>query len=501
MANTVISLRSSGVTGNTPSLGVLANGELSLNFADGILYYKSAANTLGSIRTTQPAGLNTEIQFNDSGSFGANAAFTFNKAIATLNVTNINTSSLVTGGGVGGIISGANVIYSNTFVANTGGYFQFADGTRQYTANADGVFAQAAFDKANSANVLAQSAYDNSNTKFSSSGGTISGAVTVTGNVTTNQYFIGDGSKLTGLAPALQIYSLANTASGVSDYMVLKSLDAYTVGTQNTTTRTVTTTPTLLTSFISDVGFPNITSIPSGDIVIEFDTQKASGSQGYYCYAEIYKRTTGGTETLIATTENTSSSTLNSQIQQRANKYISTPIGLDISDRIVVKIYAVMLATSASISLLFDGPANGALTLPVLPASTLNFVPYINASANVQLNSYSLFANTVNANTVITNTYIQFADGSKQYTANAGSGGGGGGNSFGVIYTSNNNTYANASVSTDQLNFVGEAGVIAFANSLTKTITIAGTPGAQGLTVDYGYVYEAMNYSIDYGTL
>jgi len=46
MANTVISLRSSGVTGNTPSLGVLANGELSLNFADGILYYKSAANTL-----------------------------------------------------------------------------------------------------------------------------------------------------------------------------------------------------------------------------------------------------------------------------------------------------------------------------------------------------------------------------------------------------------------------------------------------------------------------
>jgi len=140
MANTVISLRSSGVTGNTPSLGVLANGELSLNFADGILYYKSAANTLGSIRTTQPTGLNQEIQFNDSGSFGANAAFTFNKATATLNVTNINVSSnITTGGGTGGIIAGANVIYSNTFVANTGGYFQFADGTKQYTANVGGV--------------------------------------------------------------------------------------------------------------------------------------------------------------------------------------------------------------------------------------------------------------------------------------------------------------------------------------------------------------------------
>jgi len=270
MANTVISIRSSGVTGNTPSLGVLANGELSLNFADGILYYKTAANALGSIRTTQPSGLNTEIQFNDSGSFGANAAFTFNKAIATLNVTNINvTTNLVTGSGSGGIIAGANVIYSNTFVANTGGYFQFADGTKQYTANADGAFAQAAFDKANT------------------------------------------------------------------------------------------------------------------------DATNISATAGVYGNA--------------------------------------------------------------------------------------THVPVITLTANGRVSS-------------IVNTAISGV-------------GGGGGNSFGVIYTSNNTTYANATSSTDQLNFVGEAGVIAFANSLTKTITIAGTPGAQGLTVDYGYVYEAMNYSIDYGTL
>ena len=147
MANTVIAIRSSGVTGNTPSLGVLANGELSLNFADGILYYKSSSNTLGSIRTTAVSGLTTEVQFNDAGSFGANANFTFNKTLATLNVKNINAStnlvttnltatSITTGTGVGGIIAGANVIYSNVFVANSGGYVQFADGSKQYTANA-----------------------------------------------------------------------------------------------------------------------------------------------------------------------------------------------------------------------------------------------------------------------------------------------------------------------------------------------------------------------------
>ena len=147
MANTVIAIRSSGVTGNTPSLGVLANGELSLNFADGVLYYKSSSNTLGSIRTTAVSGLTTEVQFNDAGVFGANANFTFNKSIATLNVKNINVStnlvttnltatSITTGTGVGGIIAGANVIYSNVFVANSGGYVQFSDGSKQYTANA-----------------------------------------------------------------------------------------------------------------------------------------------------------------------------------------------------------------------------------------------------------------------------------------------------------------------------------------------------------------------------
>ena len=150
MANTTISLRSSGVASNTPSLGILANGELSLNFADGIIYYKTAANALGSIRTTQASGLNKEIQFNDSGSFGSNASLTFDKANTTLTTNNFVANTITAGTGVGGIIAGANVIYANTFVANTGGYVQFSDGSKQYSANAGSTtLAQAAFDKAN----------------------------------------------------------------------------------------------------------------------------------------------------------------------------------------------------------------------------------------------------------------------------------------------------------------------------------------------------------------
>ena len=462
------------------------------------------------------------------------------------------------------------------------------------------------------------------------------GDLFVTNNVAAT-YFVGDGSKLTNIGKAQQIYALANSASGVSDYMVLKSLDTYAVGTQNTTTKTVTTTPTLLASYITDVGFPNITNIPVGDIKLEFDTLKASGPQSYYCYFEVYKRTTGGTETLIVTSENTTVTTFNTQIQQFANKYISTALILNNTDRLVVKIYAVASAGSPDISLIFDGAADGALTVGIPSPSIYSFVPYTNATGNVYLNSYSIIANTIvansalvanaiivagrdlnlytnaaflaantpsyvansaasyansaflkantpsdvansaasyansafgkansafltantpsytansaalyanaaftrannsldannggtvtgtitatsfitsgsfgnitGANTIYANNfvantgYIQFADGSKQYTANAGSGGGASGNSFGVIYTANNNTFANATTANAQVNFVGESGVVVYANSITKTITVAGTPGAQGLTVDYGYVADPLYYAIDYGTL
>jgi len=260
MANTVIAIRSSGVASNTPSLGILANGELSLNFADGILYYKSSSNTLGSIRTTAVSGLTTEVQFNDAGVFGANANFTFNKSIATLNVKNINVStnliattanltvnSITTGTGVGGIIAGANVIYSNVFVANSGGYVQFSDGSKQYTANAGA-----------------------------------SGGVT-------------------------QI--IAGT---------------------------------------------NITISPGG--------------------------------------------------------------------------------------------GTGVVTINSSGGGTTDF-------------------------------------------------------GFGQIFTPNNSVYANATSANDKVTFVGESGVYVFANSTTKTITVAGTPGAQGMTVDYGFVTEAVYYAIDYGTL
>ena len=134
MANTVIAVRSSGTAAATPSLGVIANGEIALNFADGIIYYKTSSNTLGSIRTTQPAGLTTEVQFNDAGSFGANSGFTFSKVTGALTVKSISlTTPLAFSSGGANAVSyttGAFLTSNGTAfvsVANTGTAGTFAN--------------------------------------------------------------------------------------------------------------------------------------------------------------------------------------------------------------------------------------------------------------------------------------------------------------------------------------------------------------------------------------
>jgi hypothetical protein len=113
MANTVISLLSSGESGNTPLASALADGELALNFADGIIYYKTATGSLGQFRVVEPSGLDGEIQFNDSGVFGSNASLTFDKDTGVLSTSNVTANSIA-----------------------TRSYIQFADGTLQFTANA-----------------------------------------------------------------------------------------------------------------------------------------------------------------------------------------------------------------------------------------------------------------------------------------------------------------------------------------------------------------------------
>ena len=188
MANTVIQLKHSTLTGNVPTS--LANGEISINNRDGKFFYSTPAGVIVThYPYLGPAGLDTEVQFNDSGTLGSSANLTFNKTTGLFQTGNVT----------------ANTIASRDHI-------QFGDGSRQYTANAGSGgttdqyarnTANAAFDKANTAAIAANtpshvansaSSYANSaflranNSLNVNTGGTVTGTITADSFITTGSY-------------------------------------------------------------------------------------------------------------------------------------------------------------------------------------------------------------------------------------------------------------------------------------------------------------------------
>lgn len=244
MANTIIQIKSSGVTGNVPV--TLQPGELAINYFDGTLFYgNSLSQPIQFDTVTEPAGLNGEIQFNQSGSFGSSSNLSFdgtNLRTPYLISTNSNgdeggeillyksaTNSTIAGSGItidvyqnklrffeqGGsargyfldITSGGNSVGTDLTahakaafdLANTLGGGTATDGWARSAANAASSYANSSFSKSNTATVLAQAAFDYANTIVSDTqvdpyarntanaafdkANTTSGAVLVTSNV------------------------------------------------------------------------------------------------------------------------------------------------------------------------------------------------------------------------------------------------------------------------------------------------------------------------------
>lgn len=92
---TPIQLYYSTTASAVPTSGNLANGELAINITDGKLYYKNNGGTVtvlaGAGGAGVAAGSNTQIQFNNSGAFGASASLTWDGT--TLATTGFSASS------------------------------------------------------------------------------------------------------------------------------------------------------------------------------------------------------------------------------------------------------------------------------------------------------------------------------------------------------------------------------------------------------------------------
>ena len=148
MANTTLQIKHSTIAGNTPSS--LANGEIAINSRDGVLYYSTPSGTVTSLSAASgPAGLNKEIQFNDSGSLGGNNKLTFDKTTGELVVNGTVRANIFSDDGVD--------LYDFSNRA-------FTTANAAFLAANTGASSAGAFNQANSAFIQANAAFDKANT-------------------------------------------------------------------------------------------------------------------------------------------------------------------------------------------------------------------------------------------------------------------------------------------------------------------------------------------------
>ena len=158
-SGTLIVSGGAGITGNVYSGGIFITGSANgITFADGSV--QTSAGASAATGAAAFAQANAANQLANSAFAQANAANQYaNSAFAKANTVATDLAN-----------------FSSLFAG-----IEVTQNTRITNAETQ---TQAAFDKANSANVLAQAAFNTANTKFSSSGGTITGDTVVTGNLT-----------------------------------------------------------------------------------------------------------------------------------------------------------------------------------------------------------------------------------------------------------------------------------------------------------------------------
>ncbi len=208
----------------------------------------------------------------------------------------------------------------------------------------------------------------------------------ITNNITTTQKFLaqtGDGAL--GLEPEWQILPSAglssfffyNTASDISTYFNARVNASTNASGITQTDSGLASGDTTLTNFATISGSPNITFLPPGITSCYLTARQSAGTKTSQLFAEIYQRTSGGTETLLATTS------LSIALTAVDSPYIvqgTIPTGVVflITDRIVVRVKATVsgVGSAPTIVLTMEDATSSrielpstSLSLPVVPAN------------------------------------------------------------------------------------------------------------------------------------
>jgi hypothetical protein len=221
---------------------------------------------------------------------------------------------------------------------------------------------------------------------------------------TSSQVLTTDGSGVTSwqnipLAGKL-LYYFQDTASAVAgDKKML--ITPYSPATSFSTGSVGTNGKVLVNKWITDPGSPGLTSIPAGQFEFHVHAAQTAGTKTTVLFAEFWETNSVGSDIApIATSESTialGTKTEYSLFASTANTYSLASS----SSRIVAKVYENITAggSNPTVLIYYGGTDDSFAALPSQTIDASNFVPYIGATANVDLGTFKLFADMIGVGT------------------------------------------------------------------------------------------------------
>lgn len=156
------------------------------------------------------------------------------------------------------------------------------------------------------------------------------------------------------------IYYPAHIASDIVGYERMTKSQLTSSG--HTQTVAINNNTVLIDAFITDVNEPTVTGYTSGIWTVHTHGQFSSHTGNNFIIWSIYKRTTGGTETLLYTVS-TDNITVNTLVEYQFS-YLLSGATMNVSDRLIMKIYAQTTGGAKNVSILYGGTSNFAFLQP-----------------------------------------------------------------------------------------------------------------------------------------
>ncbi len=121
-----------------------------------------------------------------------------------------------------------------------------------------------------------------------------------------------------------------------------------------------------LDGFVTESGFPGVTTLMAGTYNMHFHAQRSAGNRDYAIYFELWTRTDpGGAETLRATSETSANFDDDNENAITVHASIATDVVINATDRLVWKLFANMgVGNNTDLGILTEGVTNSHVSVP-----------------------------------------------------------------------------------------------------------------------------------------